>query len=76
MAGLAIACHAVGRNPEADAPVAALIRAYRVEVDEAFAWLDRAYAQKDVGLYLDPRYKTFLPKTKLMNWAYDRRAGV
>jgi TolB-like protein/Flp pilus assembly protein TadD len=93
MAGLAIAYHAVGRKPESDAQVAALIRehaaddafeiaqvrAYRGEVDEAFTWLDRAYAQKDVGLYLirgdlllkdlvaDPRYKAFLLKMKLMD---------
>ena len=55
----------------------AQVRAYRGEVDEAFTWLDRAYAQKDVGLYLvrgnlllrnlvaDPRYKAFLRKMNL-----------
>ena len=51
--------------------------AYRGEKDEAFRWLDRAYAQKDPLLYLvkgdqllknldtDPRYKAFLHKMKL-----------
>jgi hypothetical protein len=52
--------------------------AYRGEFDEAFAWLDRAYSQKDAGLYLiksdpfiknlrgDPRYKAFLRKMNLL----------
>jgi hypothetical protein len=51
--------------------------AYRGELDQAFTWLDRAYSQKDAGLYLikvdpffknpkdDPRYKAFLRKMKL-----------
>jgi tetratricopeptide (TPR) repeat protein len=55
----------------------AAIYAYRGERDEAFKWLDRAYAQKDtlVGgikyrtefdkLHDDPRYKAFLKKTNL-----------
>jgi adenylate cyclase len=91
MIGLTIGYHAVGRKAESDAQLAALIRehaddgafeiaqarAYRGEVEEAFKWLDRAYAQKDVGLYLvrgdillrniasDPRYKAFLRKMNL-----------
>jgi TolB-like protein/Tfp pilus assembly protein PilF len=91
MTGLAIVYHAVGRKAESDAQLAALIRehadddafeiaqvrACRGEVDEAFMWLDRAYAQKDVGLYLvrgdlllrnlvaDPRHKAFLRKMNL-----------
>ena len=64
-------------NPVACREFFTFVRAYRGEVDEAFAWLDRAYAQKDVGLYLlrgdlllsnlvaDPRYKAFLLKMKL-----------
>jgi hypothetical protein len=51
--------------------------AYRGERDEAFAWLERAYRQKDSGLWLikgdpllknlagDPRYPAFLRKMKL-----------
>ena len=50
------------------------VHAYRMEINEAFAWLDRAYNQKDVELFLilndpllqnlasDPRYKAFLRK--------------
>lgn len=53
------------------------MHAFRGEVDEAFKWLDRAYAQKDVDLILikgdpdfarivgDPRYKAFLRKLNL-----------
>jgi hypothetical protein len=53
------------------------VHAYRGEIDHAFAWLDRAYRQKDVMLYrvkVDPllrklepdaRYKTFLRKMNL-----------
>jgi adenylate cyclase len=91
MIGLTIGYHAVGRKAESDTQLAALIRehaddgafeitqahAYRGELDEAFKWLDRAYAQKDVGLYFvrgdtllrniasDPRYKAFLKKMNL-----------
>jgi len=53
------------------------VHAARGEVDEAFGWLDRAYAQKDVDLceikgepvfakiVRDPRYKAFLRKMNL-----------
>ena len=89
--GLALIYHALGRKADSDAHLAALVRehaanaafqiaelhAYRSEADEAFRWLDRAYAQKDSGLYLikgdlllknlepDPRYKAFLRKMNL-----------
>jgi adenylate cyclase len=48
------------------------IHAWRGEKDEAFAWLDRAYAQRDGGmtrfrtdqllnsLHSDPRYRALL----------------
>jgi hypothetical protein len=51
--------------------------AYRGEANLAFAWLERAYRQKDAGLYLikvdpilarlkgDPRYTAFLRKMNL-----------
>jgi hypothetical protein len=51
--------------------------AYRGEADEALAWLDRAFVQKDVELYWikgdrllkslegDPRYKAFIKKMNL-----------
>jgi len=54
-----------------------LVYAMRNEPDAAFAWLDRAYAQKDEDLYIikgnpllgkvshDPRYGAFLRKMKL-----------
>jgi TolB-like protein/tetratricopeptide (TPR) repeat protein len=89
--GLVLVYYALGRKADSDAQLAALTRehasddavsiaeahAYRDEVDEAFRWLDRAYAQKDPTLYLvkgdrllknlepDPRYKAFLHKMKL-----------
>ena len=89
--GLVLISHALGRKAASDAQLAALTHehatddafgiaeayAYRGEKDEAFRWLDRAYAQKDPLLYLvkgdlrlknlepDPRYKAFLRKMKL-----------
>jgi adenylate cyclase len=81
----------MGRRAESDAALAKLVRehaqdnafgiaetyAFRGELDEAFAWLERAYRQKDSGLYLikgdqllkslagDPRYSAFLRKMNL-----------
>jgi TolB-like protein/Flp pilus assembly protein TadD len=89
--GLAIVYYALGRRAESDAALAQVVQehaqddaweiadayAYRGELDQAFAWLDRAYSQKDTGLFLiksdpffknlngDPRYKAFLRKMKL-----------
>jgi TolB-like protein/Tfp pilus assembly protein PilF len=89
--GLAVIYYVLGRKADSDAQLATLTRehagdeafaiagahAYRGESDEALRWLDRAYAQKDYGLYLvkgnvllknlesDPRYKAFLHKMKL-----------
>ncbi len=61
--GLPIAYQALGRRSESDAALRDLIdnfagewayqiaevHAFRGEVDQAFAWLDRAYAQRDGG---------------------------
>jgi tetratricopeptide (TPR) repeat protein len=89
--GLALAYHALGRKREADAALAevlekdkeawafqiAEIHSFRGEVDEAFAWLERAYAGRDGGLTemkgapllrnleADPRYTAFLRKMRL-----------
>jgi TolB-like protein/Flp pilus assembly protein TadD len=89
--GLAMVYHALGRRSESDAALAQAVSehaqndayeiadvfAYRVEVDQAFAWLDRAYSQKDATLYEvkfdpflknlkgDPRYNAFLRKMNL-----------
>jgi adenylate cyclase len=89
--GLALIYYALGRKADSNAQLATLVRdhasdavfqiaevhAYRAEADEAFRWLDRAYVQKDVGLYLikgdlllkrlerDSRYKAFLKKMNL-----------
>lgn len=89
--GLALAYHALGRKKEADAALAELIEkdheemayqiaevhAVRGEAGQAFAWLERAYAQRDSGcsytkadpllksLEADPRYKAFLKKMRL-----------
>lgn len=53
------------------------VYAFRDDKNEAFKWLDLAYAEKDSSLYMirgdpplknleaDPRYKAFLKK---MNW--------
>jgi tetratricopeptide (TPR) repeat protein len=87
-AGLAIVYHALHRAAEADAELRkfesehsgdmaswiAEVHAFRGQKDIALSWLDRAYAQKDIFLWLikgdplfsnldgDPRYKAFLQK--------------
>ena len=89
----AIAYHALGREKESDAALQELITkhhtnaayqiaevyAFRNQPDEAFDWLDRAYAQRDGGLietkvdpllkslHNDPRYAAFLKKLNLPN---------
>jgi TolB-like protein/predicted Zn-dependent protease len=90
-AGLAIVYHALHRDAEGDAELSKLesehsgdmamwiaeAHAFRGEKDIALSWLDRAYAQKDIFLWLikgdplfrnlegDPRYKAFLKKMNL-----------
>jgi TolB-like protein len=87
----AIAYYALGRKKESDAALSELITkyhagyayqiaevyAFRNQPDEAFEWLDRAYAQRDGGLvgtkvepllkslHNDPRYAAFLKKMRL-----------
>jgi TolB-like protein/DNA-binding winged helix-turn-helix (wHTH) protein len=87
----AMAYYALGREKESDAALRELIEkfhanaawsiatvyALRNQRDEAFKWLDRAYAQHDGGLILmkidpllrnlrsDPRYTAFLKKIHL-----------
>ena len=65
-AALAAIYHALGRELESDAQLAALIRryqndqafqiaevlAFRREAEQAFHWIDQAYRQRDAGLYL------------------------
>lgn len=89
--GLAEVYFAMGRKTESNAALAQLTKArssdaafqiaeahaYRGEVDEALAWLDRAYRQKDIELYWikgdpllrnlegDPRYKALMRKMNL-----------
>jgi TolB-like protein len=91
LAGLSIVHSAMGHNAESDAALAALtkrdadnwafgiasVHAFRGERDQAFAWLDRAFTQRDedlvdiqgeplfAGLHGDPRYKALLRKMKL-----------
>jgi TolB-like protein/DNA-binding winged helix-turn-helix (wHTH) protein len=86
-----IAYHALGRKKESDAALKELIAKYqgieaygiamvygfRNESEEAFEWLDRAYAQRDGGLIAvkvdpmlkslhgDPRFAAFLKKLNL-----------
>jgi hypothetical protein len=86
-----IAYYALGRKKESDAALSELIAkyhannaywiaqvyAFRNQSDEAFEWLDRAYAQRDSGLigtkvdpllknlHNDPRYTAFLKKIHL-----------
>jgi TolB-like protein/TPR repeat protein len=88
-----IAYHALGRKKESDAALRELVTkyhasmayqiaqvyAFRSESDEAFEWLDRAYAQRDSGLvgtnvdpllkslHNDPRFTAFLKKLNLPN---------
>jgi TolB-like protein/Flp pilus assembly protein TadD len=89
--GLALAFGELGRQSDADRALAALetnyadsraghiasVYACRKQLDRAFAWLDRAYLQRDGWLPLikadpcvknlepDPRYKALLRKLKL-----------
>jgi len=92
LSGSAMAYFALGRKADSDASLAEMLNgqndlhpfeiaqayAFRGESDEAFKWLDRAYAQKDSGglpfiksdplfkkLESDPRYKAFLKKMNL-----------
>ena len=86
-----IAYHALGREKESDAALSELVTkyhassayqiaqvyAFRNQSDEAFEWLERAYAQRDSGLvgtkvdpllkslHKDPRYAAFLKKLNL-----------
>jgi TolB-like protein len=90
-AGVAMAYYALGRKAESDAALDRLVKeraddmaswvaevhAFRGDHDQAFAWLDRAYRQRDVNLWWfktvlafnnlksDPRYKVFLAKLNL-----------
>jgi TolB-like protein/lipopolysaccharide biosynthesis regulator YciM len=101
LAGLAMAYHALDRKVESDAALARIVGeqadllafeiaevyAFRGEVDEAFHWLERAYAQKDSALiYIkgdlplknlegDPRYKAFLKKMNLPGGDAQTKAG-
>src|SRR5277367_232346 len=87
----AITYHALGREKESDAALTELIAkyqatnayeiaqvyAFRNQSNEAFEWLDRAYAQRDGGLITtkvdlllkslhgDPRFTAFLKKLNL-----------
>jgi tetratricopeptide (TPR) repeat protein len=89
--GQAVAYYALGRKKESDTALSELIAKYqsqmafliaevysfRKEPDQAFKWLDRAYAQHDSGvaetksstllknLRGDPRYTAFLKKLRL-----------
>jgi TolB-like protein/Flp pilus assembly protein TadD len=89
--GLAIVYFALGRKADSDAALARMLKeqgdenafgiaevyAFRGQSDEAMHWFERAYAQKDAGLYwlkgelplknleADPRYKAFLRKMNL-----------
>jgi hypothetical protein len=88
-----IVYHALGRKKESDAALSELVTkyhasgayqiahvyAFRNQSDEAFEWLDRAYAQRDSGLIFtkvdpllkslhnDPRYAALLKKLNLLN---------
>jgi TolB-like protein/DNA-binding winged helix-turn-helix (wHTH) protein/Flp pilus assembly protein TadD len=91
LTGEALAYHALGRREESNKALQRLIAAhqndaayqiaeayaYRGEVDNAFAWLDRSYLQRDPGtpefktdplmksLRQDPRYAALLKKMRL-----------
>ncbi len=89
--GVAIAYYALNKVAESNAALERMLKeqadgnamgiaevyAFRGQQDDAMHWLERAYAQKDVGLYAikgdpplkylesDPRYKAFLKKMNL-----------
>ena len=87
--GPAVVYHALGDDARSTAALETLSRlpahlyltalghAYRGEIDGAFAWLERAYAQRNAGLgsmkhewllrnlHADPRWPTFLQKMRL-----------
>jgi tetratricopeptide (TPR) repeat protein len=89
----AVAYYALGRQKEADAALSELIAkhhadaayqiaqvyAFRKQSNEAFKWLDQAYAQRDGGLigtnvdpflknlHNDPRFASFLKTIHLPN---------
>jgi serine/threonine protein kinase/Tfp pilus assembly protein PilF len=89
--GFSLVYYALGRHREADATLSEFVKnyqhtaafqiaevyAYRGEVDRAFEWLERAYAQRDSGLSQikgqphfkrlerDPRYAALLEKMRL-----------
>lgn len=90
--GLALAYHALGRKKESDAALAraeaeqgefdqsgiAMAHAYRGEIDQAFEWLEKAIAARDLSLghklttepllaplRTDPRYLALLRKMNL-----------
>jgi TolB-like protein/DNA-binding winged helix-turn-helix (wHTH) protein/Flp pilus assembly protein TadD len=91
LSGESLVYYALGRIPEADHALSRLIAthqndsayqvaevyAYRGKTDEAFAWLERAYRQRDPGaselstspimknLHQDPRYAELLKKMHL-----------
>jgi TolB-like protein/DNA-binding winged helix-turn-helix (wHTH) protein/tetratricopeptide (TPR) repeat protein len=91
LVGTAIAVYAQGRKADSDIPLRvleqkfasanptdiAMVYAYRGEADKAFAWLDRAYKERDPACVLvkaeplfenirnDPRYDAFLHRMKL-----------
>jgi TolB-like protein/DNA-binding winged helix-turn-helix (wHTH) protein/Flp pilus assembly protein TadD len=91
LVGSALAYFRLGRKAESDAALEQYIKSYaayspsgvatvyafRGESDEAFKWLDRAYAERDTllhgikyrtefnKLHDDPRYKAFLKKMNL-----------
>lgn len=93
LAGRALALHALGQSAAADAAFAdlekrfanddafdiAMIHAYRGDIDQSFAWLERAYARHDRGLSTlkseplaknlrgDARYEAMLVKMKLLD---------
>jgi len=86
--GLALADHALGRQAESDAALAIVVQkyqddsayqigeiyAYRGDADNAFLWIERAYAQRDPGITEmkndpllknvahDPRYAEMMKK--------------
>jgi len=88
----AFAYHALGREKDSDAALSELMKyhassaseiaavyAFRNQTDEAFEWLDRAYAQHDLNLnwtkadpllknlHNDPRFAALLKKLNLPN---------
>lgn len=90
--GLALACHALGRHEESDAALGRLVdgwgdtwpslvvhvHAYRGEIDEAFAWLEKEYEKFGPAGWGEWKYQRLFDNLRDdLRWAaFLERVGV